>query len=394
MYAFRKPFTAGVFADLSFWGVDYKIILVITQVLGYALSKFIGIKVVSEMTPAKRVRAILVLIGIAWVSLLFFGLVPYPYNFIFLFFNGIPLGMIWGLVFSFLEGRRFTELLGAGMSTSFIVSSGFVKAIGLDIVNRGFSEFWMPFLSGALFVPLLFLGVWMLAQIPPPNAIDEAMRTKRVPMDGKDRLQFFKTFATGIILLVIVFIALTIFRDIRDNFVVDLWKDLGMGNQPQLLVLTEIPIAFLVMVMVGSMMFIRSNRLAFFLNIGILIAGGILLVLFTWLFKENLMSPVWWMIITGMGMYIGYIAFHTMLFERWIALFRYQSNIGFLMYVSDAFGYLGSVAILFYKNFGASNQSWLSFFLNTSYITGSVIIVFSLAAGVYFWGKERRVVAG
>jgi hypothetical protein len=42
MYAFRKPFTAGLYEGLSLWGVDYKIVLITTQVLGYMLSKFIG----------------------------------------------------------------------------------------------------------------------------------------------------------------------------------------------------------------------------------------------------------------------------------------------------------------------------------------------------------------
>ena len=50
MYAFRKPFTAGMYEGLSLWDIDYKIVLITTQVLGYMLSKFMGIKWVSEMT--------------------------------------------------------------------------------------------------------------------------------------------------------------------------------------------------------------------------------------------------------------------------------------------------------------------------------------------------------
>ena len=130
MYAFRKPFTAGVFEGLALWGIDYKILLISVQALGYMLSKFMGIKIVSEMSPQKRAFAILGLIGLSWASLLLFAVVPYPYHSAFLFLNGLPLGMIWGLVFSYLEGRRNTELLGAGMSASFIVSSGLVKSLG------------------------------------------------------------------------------------------------------------------------------------------------------------------------------------------------------------------------------------------------------------------------
>ena len=48
MYAMRKPFTAASYAGLSWWGVQFKIILVVSQVLGYALSKFIGIRIIRD----------------------------------------------------------------------------------------------------------------------------------------------------------------------------------------------------------------------------------------------------------------------------------------------------------------------------------------------------------
>lgn len=394
MYAFRKPFTAGMYEGLSLWGVDYKIVLIITQVMGYMLSKFIGIKVVSEMTPGRRGGSILVLIGISWLGLLAFGGVPYPYNFAALFLNGLPLGMIWGIVFSFLEGRRYTELLGAGLCTSFIVSSGFVKAVGKWLMDQhGVGEFWMPFATGLLFVPGLLLGVWLLVQIPPPSAEDEAERTERVPMNRVQRRQFFRTFAPGIILMVGIYTALTIFRDVRDNFAVELWAALGYGDSPEILVTAELPIAVTVLVIVGAMMFIRNNRRAFYANQLIIFAGGLLVLVTTWLFQQGQLDPAVWMIVIGFGMYLAYISYHTMLFERWIALFRYKSNIGYLMYVADAFGYLGSVAILFFKNFGASEVSWLRFFTACAYGMGIATVLLSVLALVYFRRKEQSLSA-
>lgn len=391
MYAFRKPFTAGVYADLSLWGVDYKIILITTQVMGYMLSKFLGIKFISEMNPGRRVLSILGLIGIAWLALLLFALTPHPYNFIWMFLNGLPLGMIWGIVFAFLEGRRNTELLGAGLSVSFIVASGLVKSVGRSLVEGyGLSEFWMPFYTGLLFVPTLLLGVWMLGKIPPPNAEDEARRTKRVPMSKADRRAFFRAFAPGIILMVGVYIALTIFRDLRDNFAVELWALLGYADQPEVLVTAEVPIAISVFTIIAFMIFIRGNRLAFYANMGIIMLGGLLLILATWFFELGILPPAAWMILIGFGMYLSYVSYHTMLFERWIALFRYPSNIGFLMYIADAFGYLGSVGILFYKNFGGERLNWLSYISYISYIIGAITIVLGLLAVQYFLRKERR----
>src|SRR5262249_40649212 len=70
MYAFRKPFTAGTYADVSLGGVGYKTLLVTAQVLGYTLSKFLGIKTVAEIQPHRRVALLLTLIAIALGALL------------------------------------------------------------------------------------------------------------------------------------------------------------------------------------------------------------------------------------------------------------------------------------------------------------------------------------
>ena len=392
MYAFRKPFTAATFDGLSLWGMDYKIVLIIAQVIGYTLSKFLGIKLVSELSASRRIKILFLLMGFAWTTLFLFAITPYPYNFVWMFFNGLPLGMIWGVVFSFLEGRRFTELLGAAMASSFIVSSGFVKAGGKTLIdNYGVGNFWMPFLTGLLFLPLLLLGIWMLHQIPPPSAEDEQQRTRRVPMTSVQRRAFFHTFAPGIILSVLIYVGLTIFRDIRDNFAVELWAALGYADAPEILVLSEIPIAVAVLVIIGSMVFIQNNKVAFFANQFLILSGGVIVLLMTFLFAQKAIDPALWMIVMGFGMYLPYIGFHTLLFERWIALFRYQSNIGYLMYISDAFGYLGSMGILFYKNFGAQQVSWLNFFITTATVMGIVTVVLSGLAIGYFWRKERSL---
>ena len=391
MYAFRKPFTAGVYEGLSVWGIDYKVIAIIAQVCGYTLSKFLGIRVVSELQAGSRIKSILILMGLAWGALLLFAVTPAPYNVLWLFLNGIPLGMIWGIVFSFLEGRRFTELLGAGMATSFIVSSGIVKAAGRSlVVSHGVSEFWMPFLTGMLFLPALLLGVLMLTAIPAPSASDEAHRTKRVPMDRHTRRRFFFSFALGIVLTVSIYICLTIFRDVRDNFAVEIWSALGYADRPRILATAEIPIAIAVLLIVGSMIFIKNNRIAFYLNLGLIVFAGFLLLVTTLLFQRHHLPPALWMILNGFSMYLAYIAYHTFLFERWIALFRFRSNIGFLMYIADAFGYLGGISVMFAKNFGPASVSWLSLFIKIAYATAVLTMVLGLSCIVYFRRKEKQ----
>ena len=49
MYAFRKPYTAATYDQIEEFGLDYKEVLILTQVIGYTISKFIGIKFVIIM---------------------------------------------------------------------------------------------------------------------------------------------------------------------------------------------------------------------------------------------------------------------------------------------------------------------------------------------------------
>ena len=84
------------------------------------------------------------------------------------------------------------------------------------------------------------------------------------------------------------------------------------------------------------------------------------------------------MILIGSGMYMAYMLYHTMLFERWIAMFRYKSNIGYLMYIADAFGYSASVAVMLYKDLGAHNLGWVDFYCWICYLTGLIVTAMSV----------------
>lgn len=394
MYAFRKPFAAATFSGYTFLGMDYKILLIIIQAIGYTASKFIGIRFVTELTPEKRIQTLLLLIFIAWLALLLFAMIPAPYNFILFLVNGLPLGLIWGIVFSFLEGRRYTEILGAMMASSFIFASGIVKSAGRLLIEQfHVNEFWMPFFTGLLFIPFLIVGISMLKNIPARSDEDEEYRTKRLPMSRQDRKMFFKTFAPGIILSIFIYVGLTIIRDLRDNFAVELWTDLGFKHIPALLSLTEVPIGLSVLVIIGLMMLIKNNSIAFFTNQMIIFLGGFLLLTSTLLFMRHLISPITWIIVMGFSMYLPYISFHVMFYERWIALFKYKSNIGYLMYISDAFGYLGSTLVLCCKGAGFTTKNWTNFFCYSGIMIGILIVLSSLVSSFYFYHKQNKVVS-
>jgi len=390
MYAFRKPFSVATFDGLVFWGVDYKILLVIAQVLGYALSKFVGIKVISELKPNRRLLYLLSLIGIAEISLLLFAWVPAPYNIPFMFLNGFPLGMIWGIVFSYIEGRRFTDILGVVLSASFIVSSGVVKSVGLFVMNSwGVGEFWMPSVTGALFFVPLLICSFLLQRIPSPTTDDIVHRTERIPMTAADRKDLVKKFFFPLILIVLFYTFLTAFRDFRDNFARELWDSIGYQGDVSVFSTSEIIIAIIVLLIIGSIFYIKNNFRALLTYHALLILGTLVLAFGTLLFQTGLLDPFVWMVCTGFGLYICYVPFNCLFFDRFIATFRVKGNSGFLIYIADAFGYVGSILVLLYKNFGQANVSWLKFFIYGTYAVAFIGICSTLILYFHFTALSK-----
>jgi hypothetical protein len=390
MYAFRKPFTTGDYSGYNFLNIDYKIWLVITQTIGYTLSKFYGIRFISEMKNENRGIAIIKLIGVSWLALLLFAIVPAPYNIIFLLVNGFPLGMIYGLVFSYLEGRRATEFLGAVLAASFIFASGFTQSAGKYIMlNWGVDQWWMPWVTGFVFFIPLLLFTWLLDKTPKPTEKDIELRTVRGPMNKKTRREFIRTFLPGIVLLVIAYVLLTIIRDYRSNFAANIWNELGQGEDVSIYTRSEIPASLVVLVLMSVLVAIRKNIDALLINHFLVILGFVVSIASTILFTSGVISAFWWMTMTGIGLYMGYTPFNCMLFERLIAAFKYAGNAGFLIYVADSFGYLGSDLVLLMKNFGGAEQSWTLFFVRMILLVSFAGIILVSISAVYFQKRYR-----
>lgn len=386
MYAFRKPFAAATFADNSAWPfpIDYKSALLIAQVFGYALSKFIGVRVIAEFGRKGRAAAIFGLIAAAWLALLLFALIPAPWNVACLFLNGLPLGMIWGLVFSYVEGRRVSEAMGALLCASFILSSGVVKSVAMLVMNWGVNEYWMPAMTGLLFVPVLLVSLWMLERLPPPDTRDEAERTARVPMMRGDRAAFLATHGVAMILLVAGYVLLTAIRDFRDNFAAELWTAMGYGGVASVFSESELPVAVITLAALGALMLVRDNLRALLAMHAIIFLGAVMLGLATLAFQAGLIGPLPYMILTGAGLYFAYTPFNAMLFDRMIAAIGHAGNAGFLIYIADSSGYAGSVALLLYRSLSAAQIQWLPFYIDIAYATSIAVAVLTILSAVYF----------
>jgi MFS family permease len=385
MYAFRKPFSAGEYQGLSFLGtqVNLKTAFVISQLVGYALSKYIGIKICSEATRGRRLRTLLVLIAIAEIALLLFALLPMQFKVLALFANGLPLGMVWGLMVWHLEGRRTSELLLAGLSCSFILGSGAVKDVGRWLIDSyEVSEFWMPFATGLVFLVPFVVSALLLDQLPEPSAADQEARSPRETMDGQRRISFLRQFFLPLMMLFLAYIFLTAYRDYRDNYGIEIFRELGYDQVAGIFTKSETWVTLGVLIPLALLFCIRDNFWGLFAAFAMMLSGVISMGVSTMLFDQGLISGLSWMVIVGIGSYLAYVPYGSILFDRMMASTRVVGTAVFAIYVADALGYTGSVFVQIYKDLAASDATPLAFFRSFTYALsiGSAMLILAGAA--------------
>lgn len=373
VYAFRKPFTVATYDDLKYWNISYQSLLIICQVIGYMLSKFFGIKFIAELKRHGRWKASAVLLSTAWISLLLFAVTPAPYGMFLFIINGFSLGFMWGIVFSYVEGRRATDFIGAFMAVSFIFAGGFTRSVAKWLMlELDVSEKWMPFTTGAVFAVPLIIFLYLLEKIPPPDEGDTRSRSVRLPMNATDRKNFLRKFWLGILIITVTYILLTVMRDVRDNFMANMWADLGYAGNYKIFARTEIVISVIVLVLMAMLVTVKKNMQAFRIIHSLVLAGFIIAYLSSLFFTNGELNGTAWMQLTGLGLYMAYIPFNCLFFERLIAVFKTSGNAGFLMYFIDAFGYLGSTIVIVTKEMMQLDLNWVSFYSNG-------VVVFSIA---------------
>lgn len=387
-YPFRRAYTAATYENWLYWGIQFKILMITAQVLGFAVSKGIGVKYVSEMLPENRSKNLIIMLALSWGAYFLFALTPAPYNLAFIFLASLPLGMVYGTILGFLEGRRSTDLLVAVLTASFILGSGFAKSIGKWVMDFwGVSEFWMPFLACAImFVPFAICAT-LMGQLPAPNAEDITSRTLRKPMLKGDRKAFVKDFVFSLSIFVVSYIVLTTFREFRDNFTPEIWKLLGYANNSAIFTQTETPIAIAVLLLMASMRWIKNNYQAFFMIEMLMLLGGILIGLSTFLYQAGMIGPVLWLTLLGLGVYVAYSMCNSLYFERMLASFQRTGTVGFLITLADYYAYLGSIAVLFYKNFFQKSINYLDFFIKLSYVVSVIYIILVILSIGYLHRK-------
>ena len=388
VYALRKPFTAATFDGMELFGMDYKVATSIIQIFGYMVSKFIGIKLISELKREGRLKFILVSIGVAELSLVLFGCLPRPFNVLALFFNGLSLGCMWGVIFSFLEGRRVTDLLASLFGLSIAVSSGTAKSIGLFVVDiLNVSEFWMPALIGAVAL-LAGLG-YILDHLPKPTAEDKALRVERVTLDRQQRWELFRNFAPVLTLLFFANLFLTVLQDVKEDFLVKIIDVNAAGLSSWVFAKVDGVVTLIILAVFATLALVKSHIKVLSTLLTLVIAGAVTLSFVAFNYDSLQLSPLVWLFIQSLCLYFSYLSFQTIFFDRFIACFRIRGNVGFFIAMVDSIGYTGTVLVLVFKECFNPNLDWLEFY-NTMAGTVGIVCCTAFTVSLFYLMQRYR----
>lgn len=395
VYALRKPYTAASFDGIEVFGMDYKVVVTMIQILGYLLAKFIGIKLISELKKEDRFSFFLGSVLFAELSLLLFGLIPAPYNISAMFLNGLSLGCMWGVIFSFLEGRRVTDLLVSLLGVSIVISSGASKSIGLFVMNELHVDvFWMPAIVGAIAIPFLVLMAYMLKKLPPPTKEDIELRTERVTLNSEERKALFKRYTPILLLLFTGNLLLLVLRDIKEDFLVNI---IDMSDQSSwLFAQVDGVVTVVILGLFALLTFFRNN---FNVIIGLLLMVVVSCIFMSYIsynYEILQLSTVAWLFVQSLTLYISYLAFQTIFFERFIACFKIKGNVGFFIAIIDFIGYAGTVLFLLGKGLldRGTDTDWFAFYNNIAFFVSLLCVGLFTAASVLLIREYQYSVTG
>ena len=359
----------------------------IVQLLGYVTAKFLGIKFISELRPEGRLKFIVGSAALSEASLLAFGLLPVPYNIAALFFNGLSLGCMWGVIFSFLEGRRTTDILASIMGVSMALSSGVAKSLGLYAMHDlHVSEFWMPALIGAVAFPLLCLTGWMMTRFPRPTAADIAARTERVTLNGHERRDLFMRFMPVLLMLFVANLLITVMRDIKEDFIVCIIDVSTISAWTFAHVDT---IATLIMLFVFALLAMVRNHATVLTALLLLSTLGMGTLAYVGANYETLsMSTTTWLFLQSLCIDVAYLGFQTIFFERFIACFKIRGNVGFFIITIDFVGYAGTVPLLVFKEYWLTGIDWSAFYNHMNLYIGLICCLAFVGSASYIMRRK------
>ena len=179
-------------------------------------------------------------------------------------------------------------------------------------------------------------------------------------------------------------------RDIKEDFLVKIFDVAGSGYSSWIFAQLDSIVSLIILIIFGLMVFVRNNMRVLLILLSLVILGMLTMSFISLRYEALQLSPVVWLFIQSLCLYLAYLCFQTIFFDRFIACFRIRGNVGFFIVLIDFIGYLGTVIVLAVKEFLNPDINWLSFYNQLAGYVGLGCSVLFVGAWVYLYRQAKR----
>ena len=160
--------------------------------------------------------------------------------------------------------------------------------------------------------------------------------------------------------LVLLFVAnlmLVVLRDIKEDFLV---KIIDMNGQSSwMFAQVDTVVTLIILALFGAMVFVKSNIKVLVALLGLVVLGTATMSFISFNYDSLQLDAITWLFVQRLCLYIAYLCFQSIFFDRIIAFI----------------GYTGTVLVLMFKEFAHVDINWLEFYNILSGYVGLICTV-------------------
>ena len=195
--------------------------------------------------------------------------------------------------------------------------------------------------------------------------------------------------------LVLLFVAnlmLVVLRDIKEDFLV---KIIDMNGQSSwMFAQVDTVVTLIILALFGAMVFVKSNIKVLVALLGLVVLGTATMSFISFNYDSLQLDAITWLFVQSLCLYIAYLCFQSIFFDRFIACFKIKGNVGFFIVTIDFIGYTGTVLVLMFKEFAHVDINWLEFYNILSGYVGLICTVAFTCSMIYLiqrYKKEKQL---
>ena len=148
-----------------------------------------------------------------------------------------------------------------------------------------------------------------------------------------------------------------------------------------------------ILVIFGLMVLVKDNFKALSVLYGLIITGMMVMAFVSFGQERMGLSPVTWLFLQSLCLYMAYLTFQTIFFDRFIACFKIRGNVGFFIVLTDFLGYTGTILVLVLKEFVGTRLDWAVFYNQLAGYVGIFCCATFVASFVYLRQRYRKETA-